>query len=375
MRLLLIGPVYPYRGGISHFTTLLYQAFERRGVDVELISFRRLYPSWLFPGQSDKDPSDVHFADVGAKYWLDTLNPLTWLYTAVQIARSRPHIIVFQWYTTFLVPLYLILGGLCRVFTPCSILFICHNVLPHETRIWDRWLSRLVLQMGHFFVVQSTEELRRLRKMVSRGAAIVNPLPLFRLPAEWRHVDRARACAWLGIPPDRLTLLFFGLVRPYKGLEEAIRAVALLKGQEIKVTLIVAGEFWENRAYYEDLVSLLGLRDEVIFHDRYIPNEEVPFYFSAADMLVAPYREVTGSAVIQLARSVRCPVVTTSLPGIQEAVENDPMVCLVEPRNPQALASAIVAWSQSVRLLRERSLEADVDQSWDRFLDRLEDLL
>jgi glycosyltransferase involved in cell wall biosynthesis len=340
VRSVLVGPVYPYRGGIAHYTTMLCRALRERGNHVLLVSFKRQYPQWLFPGRSDKDPSKQPLKVEDVQYWIDSLNPFTWLATFWRIHRYRPDAIVLQWWATFWAPVWSVLGVLNRIFLQKPLIYICHNVLPHEVRWWDSLLAKVALRWGTRFIVQSAEEERQLLSLLSRAQTVVVPLPIFDVFAN-RRVTKVEARARLGLPLDVPVLLFFGIVREYKGLQDLLAALPGVRGRLGKVLLLVAGEFWEDKRPYQEMIEQLAIDDSVIIDDRYIPNEEVPVYFSAADVLVAPYRRVTGSAAVQMARGFGVPVVTTWMGGGIEAADKK-VGLLVPPNDTRALVNAIV---------------------------------
>ncbi|MCP4535534.1 MAG: glycosyltransferase [Chloroflexi bacterium] len=340
MKLVLIGPVYPYRGGIAHYTTMLHQALRARGHTVLLISFKRQYPQWLFPGQSDKDPSNKPLQVQDVYYWIDSLNPITWLTTFWRICQYKPDAIILQWWTVFWAPAWFVLGLLNRLFLRRRLVVICHNVLPHETHWWDHLVTKVVLRWGTDFRVQSTEEKKQLLSLLPDARVTIIPLPIFDMFADER-IPRDEARKKLQLSPDASVLLFFGIVREYKGLQDILTALPEVQTQLEKVILVVAGEFWEDKRPYLEMIERLGIRNSVIIADRYIPNEEVPLYFSAADVLVAPYRRVTGSAVLQMARGFGIPVVTTHITQDKEPTDDETNL-LVSPGDTRALADAVV---------------------------------
>jgi len=342
VRLVLIGPVYPYRGGIAHYTTMLYRALRGRGHEVLLISFKRQYPQWLFPGMSDKDPSKEPLKVEKARYWIDSLNPITWLTTFWRIRRYQPDAVILQWWTTFSAPVGFVLGLLNRLFLQRPLIIICHNVLPHEVRWWDPWLAKVVLRWGTRFIVQSVEEERRLTALIPGAQVVVVPHPVYDMFAGER-IPKEEARKWLGLPLDVPVLLFFGIVREYKGLQDVLTALPEVRARLGRVILLVAGEFWEDKLPYLEMIERLGVGDLVVVEDRYIPNEEVPLYFSAADVLVAPYRRVTGSGVVQMARGMGVLAITTDVCGGEPKVTIDGETGFVVPSgDPESLADAIL---------------------------------
>lgn len=313
MKVVLVGPVYPYRGGIAHYTTMLYRALRERGHDVLMISFKRQYPRWLYPGKSDKDPSKQPLVVEEAKYWIDSLNPITWLLTFQRIWRYQPDVLILQWWTTFWAPVWLFVGVLNRILLRKPLVYICHNVLPHEANWWDFWLVQIVLRWGTYFIVQSEVEYKRLVALIplAEGQIIIAPLPIYDMFAD-QKITKEEARKYLGLPSDIPMLLFFGFIRKYKGLQDILMAMPEIRSRIGKVILFIAGEFWEDKRLYLRIIEQLGIGDLVIIQDRYIPNEEVKIYFSAADALIAPHRQVTGSGVIQIARGFGIPVITAT---------------------------------------------------------------
>ncbi len=350
MRIALVGPVYPYRGGIAHYTTMLYKALQERDHEVLLISFKRQYPRCLFPGQSDKDPSEHPLLAKGAQYWIDSVNPLTWFVTFLRLARYQPDAIILQWWTTFWSPVWVALGVLNTLFLHKPLLYICHNVLPHEAHWWDVWLARLVLWWGKRFIVQSEDERSRLLICLPKAQATVFSLPVFDMFADER-VPKDEARKQLGLPAYTPILLFFGIVRAYKGLADLLSVLPEVKEELGGVLLLVIGEFWEDKSIYLEQIASLHIEDLVIIEDCYVPNEKVALYFSAADLLVAPYREVTGSAVVQMGIGFGCPIITTRVGSLGELAKREPSLALVEPGDGEGLARAIVQYMRRLSLM------------------------
>jgi glycosyltransferase involved in cell wall biosynthesis len=276
--------------------------------EVLLISFRRQYPQWLFPGKSDKDPSASPLRAVNPRYWLDSINPISWIASFRKIRRYQPDVIVLQWWTTFWAPLWLTLTFLNRWLLKRPIAIICHNVLPHEPRMLDKFLARLVLGQAQRLIVQSTMEKNRLLSLKPDADVVVVPHPVYDMFAD-KRVPKHEARAELDLPPNIPILLFFGIVREYKGLRILLEAMPAIQKELGPVLLVVAGEFWEDKASYFHLIRELGIQKIVRIDDRYIPDEQVALYFSAADVLVAPYTNVTGSGVVQMAHGFGLPVV------------------------------------------------------------------
>ena len=309
-RVVIVGPVHPFRGGIAHFTTSLANAAAKVH-SVEVLSFRRLYPKILYPGGSDQDPSRARFGlECPADYRLDALNPLTWLAAARWMGSRPPDFVVLPWWTTFLA---LPLGWLGRLLRRrrIPVIFLVHNVLPHERRRSDRALARWALRGGDGYVVLTQSEKARLMDILPRTEVVaVSPHPVYRLFAAGR-IDRVEARRRLRVPEAAPILLFFGFVRPYKGVDSLLEAIKLLHDRGPAPYLLVAGEVWDDGARLRRRIESLGIQERVRIDDRYIPNEEVGTYFSAADVFVAPYTAGTQSGSLRIAMDFSLPVVVT----------------------------------------------------------------
>lgn len=342
MKIALIGPVYPYRGGIAHYTTMLYRALREQQHDVLLVSFKRQYPQWLFPGASDRDPSQQPLWAHNAQYWIDSLNPLTWIATFFRVYRYHPDRIILQWWTTFWTPVWFMLGILNRLFLRVPLVYICHNVLPHETHRLDPLIAYMALRWGDLFIVQSIDEAEKLHVLLPDSHVSVGPHPVYDMFAD-QKVSQDNAREQLDLPKTAYILLFFGIVREYKGLKDIFTALPIVQKSIKDVLVVVAGEFWDDKRPYQEMIEQLNLGDAVLLIDSYICNEEVGLYFSAADVLVAPYRHATGSGVVQIARGLGIPVITTSV-CVKEtnAAIHGKTTLVVAPEAPESLAEAIL---------------------------------
>ncbi len=338
MKYVLIGPTYPYRGGISHYTTLLYQHLGAAH-QVKLYSFKRQYPAFLFPGRTDKDPSRSPLR-ADCEYLLDPSNPLTWLQTFRKIREAQPDALILQWWVPYWALTFASIAFLVRRLTPTRVLFICHNVLPHEGSAIDRLSAKLALGQGHCFIVQSQRDEEDLKRLLPDAEVRRTALPLYdAFPS--KTMERTLAKKSLGL--DGPVILFFGFVRKYKGLKYLIRAMPEVL-RSVQATLLIIGEFWEDKEPYLRTMEELGLQGDVEVVDRYVPNEEVGLYFSAADVVVLPYVDATQSAIVSLAYAFDKPVITTNVGGLPEVVSDGETGFIVPPGDSQALAAAIVGF-------------------------------
>ena len=358
MKIAVVGPAYPFRGGIAHYTTLLTAHLSAQH-ETRLYSFERLYPAILYPGRSQIDPSEKPLAAVEARRWLTPYWPLSWRRVTHDWSVWRPERVIIQWWVPFMAPMTAWLLAQARRLGMHSTL-ICHNVLPHEEKAIDAALIKLALSRADQLIVHGQPDRERALKLLPNVQVKVAALPSYAglRAGDWTY-DRARAELKLVRP----TLLFFGFVRPYKGLLDLLEALPLVLA-EIDVDLLVVGEIWGDAAIYHERVAALGLAERVRFIDRYVSNEEAALYFAAADLAVLPYRDATGSAVLQLAFGLGVPVVATRTGGMSEAVEDGVTGWLVNPGDGAGLSRAIVRYFHENR---SAAFRAAIERSRDRF--------
>jgi glycosyltransferase involved in cell wall biosynthesis len=330
----LIGPTYPYRGGISHYTTLLAQHLSE-DYETLLISFTRQYPRWLFPGRSDRDPSQAPIR-TAAEYLLDPLNPLSWRRTVGRVEQWSPDVVVIPWWVPFWAPAWAAVGrGVKRISSSPKLIFICHNVLPHEHSPLDRVALHLALRSGDGFIVHSEADSEQLLAQFPGANVRVTPIPTYAALGE-----SDAGTSDIDLPDDRPLLLFCGFVRPYKGLDILLDAMPLIL-KDRAVHLLVAGEFWQSDEPYRQQIDRLGIDETVTVVNRYLSNEELSAATNRCDLVVLPYRTATQSGIVQLAFGRQKPVVTTDVGGLAEAVQHERTGLVVPPEDPVALAAAV----------------------------------
>jgi len=368
----LIGPTYPYRGGIAHYTTLLAEEL-RQEHEVLLISFSQQYPRWLFPGRSDRDPSERPLR-TDAEYLLNPLNPLSWWRTLRRLRQWRPDVVVLPWWVPFWAPVWAVLGPrIKRLPSHPKLLFICHNVLPHEQGKLRRllpWLTRLALTAGDGYVVHSRADGDVLQQLLPGAPFMVTPLPTY------AGLGSAAAAELpVVVPDDRPLLLFAGFVRPYKGLDVLLDALPLVL-QKRPLHLLVVGEFWQGTDLYQAQIARLGIAQAVTLVDEYLPDEMLAACMRRADVVVLPYRSATQSAVVQVAFGHGKPVITTAVGGLAEVVTHEETGLVVPPEDAAALAAAIEQFfAQDLGpLFMQKIVEGNGRFSWQQLVLTLERL-
>ncbi|MDY0341093.1 MAG: glycosyltransferase [Coriobacteriia bacterium] len=324
----LIGPVTPFRGGIAQHTALLLKELSARG-DVEAFSFSRQYPCWFFPGESDRDPTLVGQVEPGVRYMIDSMNPLTWRRTLRAIIGSGARSVIIPWWTVFWAPCF---GYLARAFHRAGIevVFLCHNVVEHEPTVWKIALTRMVLRSADRFVVHTHSDASLLEDLLPGAKVAVCPHPVYEsFPSPSCTLPRRSATE----------LLFFGFIRPYKGLPVLLDAMHLLG--DLDVALSIVGEPWCDITPLVTSVRDKGLADRIEFVTRYVSAGEAADFFARADLVVLPYLSATGSGVVPLAYHYRKPVIVTTVGGLPDVVEDGVSGYLIPPDDPAAAASAV----------------------------------
>ncbi|PDW03896.1 glycosyltransferase [Candidatus Viridilinea mediisalina] len=343
MRIAVVGPTYPYRGGIAHYTTLLVRHLRAAGHTVPLYSFTRQYPRWLFPGKTDRDPSSTPLK-VDCEYILDPMNPLTWWRLYRRIRTDQPDLLVLQWWVPYWTPTLTMLTRWIKNNTSVKIVFICHNVVPHEGGgVIDRRLALTALCRGDALIVHSEQDRYRLHALLPYARVIKANLPTYADLAGSMVQPASDLRQGLGLPPGRQIILFFGFVRPYKGLEYLVQAMRAVR-EHVDAHLLVVGEFWTHPNFYQTYAEEFGVSDAMTIVNRYVANEELQPYFDLADVVVLPYVSATQSAVVQLAFGFGKPVITTRVGGLHEVVQDGVNGLIVPPQDEQALAEAIVRY-------------------------------
>jgi len=368
MKILLIGPAYPLRGGIAQFLALLYKSLKEAGHDVVFHRFIRQYPKFLFPGKTQQEEGAPAF-ELESIPSLDPMNPFNWPLAAWRIAREKPDLVVLKWWMPFFGPSYIVSLWLAKVLCGCKVMFIVDNAIPHEKRPGDMLITRVGFGISDYFLVMSESVKADLLSIKQDARYVHTPHPLYDVFGKPKGKEDAKKA--LGV--EGPVLLFFGFVRAYKGLHVLLDAMPEVLGL-MKATLLVAGEFYEDKSSYIKKTEDLGIAGSVVILDRYIPNEAVAGYFSAADLLVLPYRSATQSGITQIAYVFDLPVVATNVGGLPEVVKDGETGYLVPPDDPHALAEAIVRYFRETdREEMKECIQAEKRRfSWEEMVNKIE---
>ena len=338
MRIALVGPLAPWRGGLAQYLGMLGESL-MPSAEVRAWTFTRQYPGFLFPGESQRDPAAPRPA-FPLEATLDSLAPWSWRRTAGALERFAPGAVVLKWWIPFFAPAFASsVGPLRRRGT--RVVLVCDNLVPHEHRPFDGALTRWMLRNSDGYLVMSQSVARDLDTLKPGAPRRSVRHPLYAQFDRGRHT-RESARAALGLEGE--VVFFFGYVRHYKGLDTLLEAWPAVRARR-PATLVVAGEFYEDEAPYRRLASAAG--DSVKLMSRYIPDDEVEALFKAADVVVLPYRSATQSGVTHVAYALGVPVITTDVGGLAETVTPGETGLVVPPENPQALAAAIVRYFEA----------------------------
>ncbi|MBI1797150.1 MAG: glycosyltransferase [Candidatus Eisenbacteria bacterium] len=371
MRVALVGPVHPWRGGIAQYLGLLGESLVPRA-EVRGVTFTRQYPGFLFPGESQRDPAAIPPA-FPAEPLLDSIAPWTWRRAAAALEAFAPGLVILKWWLPFFGPAFASAVGPLRR-RGSRVMLVCDNLVPHERRPFDMAFTRWMLRNSDGYLVMSESverDLDRLKPGAPRRR-VLHPL--------YAQFDRGRwtretARAKLGL--DGEVALFFGYVRHYKGLDTLLDAWPMVRARR-PATLVVAGEFYEDAAPYRARVDAAnsGGAGAVRLLDRYIGDDEVEALFKAADVVVLPYRSATQSGVTHVAYALGVPVITTDVGGLAETVRPGETGLVAPPENPAALAEAIVRFFADGMAPRLRAGVAALHQahSWDVLADTVIEL-
>jgi glycosyltransferase involved in cell wall biosynthesis len=343
-RVALIGPILPFRSGIAQHTTMLHRALPELTQHLA-ISFSRQYPAMIFPGENDLDSSYEGHEEPGVEYLIDSLNPLTWRKAVRRILDFKANLVILPWWTVYWAFCF---GYLARTLRRegLEVCFFCHNVVEHESAGWKSRLTLWVLHYGNRFVVHTNEDRANLLHLIPRAEVRVHVHPVYnQFPEPGNELPKRGS----------LELLFYGFVRPYKGLDLLLEAMAQTPGD---VYLTIAGEFWEGEKEIRARIQSLGLDDRVELRPRYHTEEETAELFARSDVVVLPYRSATGSGVVPLAYHYNKPVIATRVGGLLDVVQHGQTGLLVESENVKALAEAIESMTRTGAMAMVPAIQA-----------------
>lgn len=372
MKIIIVGPAHPFRGGIAMFNEQLATAFQTQGAQVEIVTFTLQYPSFLFPGKtqfSEENPPN-NLTVIAA---INSINPLNWIKVGKILKNKQADLLIFSYWMPFMSPCFSTISYFTKKNKHTTTIGLIHNIIPHEKRFGDKKLSGLFVDQMDGFITMSQSVAGDLSTFTQKPI-ILTPHPLYNNFGN--SISKREARKNLGLLDSDKILLFFGIIRKYKGLDILLKAMANNHVKKLDVKLIVAGEFYEDEAEYRKIIHENSLETQVILVNSFIPNNQVSNYFCAADLVVLPYRNATQSGVTQIAYHFEKPMLITNVGGLQEIVTNKFSGLVVNP-NPTEIADSIVDFykSDSEQKLIQGVKTEKQKYSWETMVDKFQQLI
>ena len=340
-KVIIIGPAHPLRGGLASFDERLARQFQQQGYDATIYTFSLQYPGFLFPGTTQYS-SEPKPTDINIKVCINSVNPFNWLLVGNELRKLKPAIIVIRYWLPFMGPCLGTILRCAKANGVTKLVCIADNVIPHEKRPGDKQFTKYCFKPIDAFVTMSEKVLADLKVFTKRHSKqIIHPL----YDNFGEAIPSGEARKHLGIPEKENIILFFGFIRKYKGLDLLLQAMKTLKEQQQKglfvgCKLLVAGEYYEDKQQYDDLIKELDIADQLILRTDFISDSEVRYYLSAADFVIQPYRNATQSGVTPLAYHFEKPMLVTNVGGLPSLVPAGKVGLVAEP-NPEAIAAKI----------------------------------
>ncbi len=334
----IIGTAYPYRGGIAAFNERLARQFQEEGWTTDVVTFTLQYPSFLFPGKTqystEPQPDDLNITRS-----VSSVNPFNWIKVGRRVRKGNYDLVVMKFWHPFMAPC---LGAIARIIRKnknTKVVSVLDNVIPHERHFGDKTLIAYFVKSMDGFVAMSQSVLDDLLLFDKKKPMTLSPHPLY--DNFGQKVSREEAIRYLKLDDSTRYMLFFGIIRDYKGLDLLLDAFADARLQNRDLKLIVAGEFYNNEERYREQEKRLGLEGRIIWYDAFIPDSEVKYYFNAADIIAQPYKSATQSGVTQIAYHFEIPMLVTDVGGLKEIVPDGKVGYVVNPKH-EDISDALV---------------------------------
>lgn len=362
MKIVMVGPVYPFTTGLSYYVGLLHRQLSKNH-DVVMVSYSMQYPKFMYK-KEQRDYNDDTVKVENVEYILNSANPFNWMKVASYIKKQKPDLVIFQWLHPYFAPCYWWLLSSLRSIKTVGIV---HNALPHERFPMDKFLTKVTLNKFDYLISHAQTDADILKGILPKANVKINPHPAYNF-FKISDMSKAEAREQLNIGANEKVLLFFGLIREYKGLKHLLKAMPDIIGHYPDIKLIIAGDFKGKRAEYDEWLNAEGVADHLIIRDGHIPIPEVEPYFAASDIVVLPYESATQSGVIQVAYGFGKPVVATRVGGLPDVVDHMQTGYVIEPQSPSEITNAVKDFYDNNRAETFSSYIADSAYrfSWER---------
>lgn len=369
MKILIVGPAWPYRGGIADFDERIAREYIKKGDEVEIFTFTLQYPSFLFPGKTQYSP-DPRPEDLDIKRKVNSINPFNWIKVGRELKKKNADLLIIKFWLPLMAPCFGTIARIVKGNGKTKVVSILDNIIPHEHRPGDKILSKYFVSSIDAFIAMSKSVYDDLKSLNDKKPCLMSPHPIY--DNFGTAVSREEAIGSLGLDPFAKYMLFFGFIRDYKGLDILLKAIADERIKNSDIKLIVAGEFYNNSETYFELEKQLGLEGKIIWRTDFIADEQVKNYFCASDIIVQPYKTATQSGVTQIAYHFEKPMLVTNVGGLPEIVPNGKVGYSVEPE-AKVIADAINDFYSNGRYAEfvENIKEEKKKYSWDRMLENV----
>ncbi|MES2590059.1 MAG: glycosyltransferase [Bacteroidota bacterium] len=368
MKIAFLSTFFPFRGGIAQFNALVYRELEKNH-EVKAFTFKRQYPNFLFPGKTQYVTENDLADKIDSVETLDSVNPLSYIQTAKKIKKYNPDVIITKYWMTFFGPsLGYVLGKLKKSVR----ISILDNVIPHEKRFFDAPFNRYFLKRNDGFIVMSDKVLADLLSIKPEAKYLRINHPVYDHFGEKLNQEEAQNL--LKVDPFKKTLLFFGIIRDYKGLDLLIEALSFL---DDSYQLIIAGEVYGSFEKYTKLIEKLKVSHKISLHNQYISDNEVSRYFSAADVCVLPYKSATQSGITSISNHFLLPIIATDVGGLKETIYHQKTGLIVDEISALALSESINLYFEKnhKKEFSENILEFNLENSWEKFSAKMLDFV
>ncbi|MBQ1835624.1 MAG: glycosyltransferase family 4 protein [Paludibacteraceae bacterium] len=369
MKILIVGPAWPYRGGIADFDERIAREYIKKGDEVEIFTFTLQYPSFLFPGKTQYSP-DPRPEDLDIKRKVNSINPFNWIKVGRELKKKNADLLIIKFWLPLMAPCFGTIARIVKGNGKTKVVSILDNIIPHEHRPGDKILSKYFVSSIDAFIAMSKSVYDDLKSLNDKKPCLLSPHPIY--DNFGTAVSREEAIGSLGLDPSAKYMLFFGFIRDYKGLDILLKAIADERIKNSDIKLIVAGEFYNNSETYFEMEKQLGLEGKIIWRTDFIADEQVKNYFCASDIIVQPYKTATQSGVTQIAYHFEKPMLVTNVGGLPEIVPNGKVGYSVEPE-AKVIADAINDFYSNGRYAEfvENIKEEKKKYSWDRMLENV----
>ncbi len=368
--IVIIGPAHPLRGGLATFNERLARQCIQQGFNTSIFTFSLQYPGFLFPGTTQYS-SAAKPTDLKIQVCINSMLPTNWLKVGYQLKKLQPDFIIVRYWLPVMGPCLGTILRIAKTNKHTKVICIADNIIPHEKRKGDTVFTKYFIKPVDKFIVMSQQVLHDLKKFTTTAPVQLVQHPLYDNFGE--KISKENALKAIGISTSKKIILFFGFIRKYKGVDILLDAIALLKNKPIaqQIKILIAGEFYEDSAPFNEQIATLGIKDMLILKTDFIPDNEVKNYFCAADVVIQPYRNATQSGVTPLAYHFEIPMIVTNVGGLPSLVPNNIVGLVCEP-NAQDIANCIeMFFTKNHDQLVKNLIEEKKKFSWQKMVDAI----